>query len=93
MAMTQKDKLRVSVCTMYYRIEGDIYVLQGSRLTDMLNVKAHDFLPITNAKIFSSPNDRFITEVPYLAIQRDAIILVVPLDEQVSDDLARREVT
>lgn len=92
MAITQKDKLRVSIATMYYRVEGDIYVLKGSRLTDMLNVKAHDFLPITNAKIFSSPSDRFIVEAPYLAIQRDAITLVVPLDEKVSGDLAQREV-
>ena len=47
MVYTNKDRVEVIIATSVYRIEGEMYVLAGSRLTDALNSKAKDFFAIT----------------------------------------------
>ncbi|MDP3014265.1 MAG: hypothetical protein Q8M92_08500 [Candidatus Subteraquimicrobiales bacterium] len=81
---TQKEKVRVVICTSLYRIEGDMYILQGSRLTDMVNVKVKDFFPITDAKILSPTEDKVLYTVPYVAVNREDIIMIFPFGESES---------
>jgi hypothetical protein len=79
MVYTSKDKVRVVIATTAYRIEGDVYVLAGSRLTDALNSKAKDFFAVTDAKVFHPTTDAVLFEPEYLAVHRDAISLIFPL--------------
>lgn len=79
MVYTNKDRVRVVIATQKYRIEGEVYVLSGSRLTDALNSKAKDFFALTDAKVFSLDTDQLLYEPTYLAVNRDAISMVFPL--------------
>lgn len=79
MVYTNKDRVRVVIATQMYRIEGEVYVLSGSRLTDALNSKAKDFFALTDAKVFSLETDELLYEPAYLAVNRDAISMVFPL--------------
>ncbi|MDO8885879.1 hypothetical protein [Candidatus Oleimmundimicrobium sp.] len=77
---TEKQKIRVMMCTSLYRIEGDMYIIPGSRITDMFNVKTHDFFPLTNVKVTHSVEDKVFYEVGYAAIHRDSVLLVFPIE-------------
>ncbi len=79
MVYTSKDRVRVVIATSIYRIEGEMYVLSGSRLTDALNSKAKDFFAITDAKIFDLQSGDLLYEPTYLALNRDAITVIFPL--------------
>lgn len=79
MVYTSKDRVRVVIATSVYRIEGEMYVLSGSRLTDALNSKAKDFFAITDAKIYDLQSNELLYEPTYLAVNRDAITVIFPL--------------
>ena len=79
MAYTNKDEVRVSISTSVYRIEGEMYVLSGSRLTDALNSKAKDFFAITNVQVYDIDSGELLFEPEYLAVSREAIITIFPL--------------
>lgn len=79
MAYTNKDEVRVSISTSVYRIEGEMYVLAGSRLTDALNSKAKDFFAITNVQVYDIDSGELLFEPEYLAVSREAIITIFPL--------------
>lgn len=71
-----KSKVRVVVVLDTWRIEGDMHVLQGSRLTDALNSKAKDFLAVTDAVIYEAKSGTLLFQTPYLALNREAISLI-----------------
>ncbi len=81
MPYPQKEKIRVVVYTLSYRIEGDMHIIPGSRLTDILNVKAKDFIPFTDVKILAPQEDVVIHESSYAAVLRDSIIMIAPLEK------------
>jgi len=82
---TEKQKVRVMMCTSLYRVEGDMYIIPGSRLTDMFNVKTHDFFPLTNAKIIHSLEDKVLYELGFVTVHRDSILLVFPVEEDLKE--------
>jgi hypothetical protein len=71
-----KAKVRVVAVVDGWRIEGDLHILSGSRLTDAINSKAKDFLAVTDATIFDAKNSSLLFETPYLALNRDAISMI-----------------
>ena len=76
---TQKDTKRVALYIDDWRIEGDLFILAESRLTDALNSKAKDFIVIGNAKITDARSGEFIAEADYLDVNRIQITLVYEL--------------
>jgi hypothetical protein len=76
-----KDKVRVMIVLADFRIEGDMHVLVGSRLTDALNSKAKDFLAVTAARVRRVDDDAVLYEPEYAAVNRDAIQALFPLEE------------
>jgi hypothetical protein len=46
------DREQVMIFAMHHRVEGDLHLPATTRLSDRMN-QAKDFLPITNAKIYS----------------------------------------
>ncbi len=78
MVYTNKDRVQVVIATGVYRVEGEMYVLAGSRLTDALNSKAKDFFAITNARVFDPQSGDLLYETPYLAVNRDSIAVLFP---------------
>jgi hypothetical protein len=75
-----KDKVRVVIITNAYRMEGDLYILPGSRLTDALNVKAKDFFAMTDVKVYRIVDDALLWQPSYLAVNREAIACIFPVE-------------
>ncbi|TLM64781.1 MAG: hypothetical protein FDZ70_11350 [Actinobacteria bacterium] len=80
MVYTSKDQVKVAVMTDRLRIEGTMHVLAGSRVTDALNSKAKDFIAFTDAAVFSLIDDRLLYEPEYVAVNREAIAALFPLE-------------
>lgn len=91
MKYIKKEKLRVVVYTEQYRIIGNIYYVPGTRLTDTLNVKVKDFIPLTEVVVMDSKENAVLVEVPYLAVYRDSILFVHPFEPEASSEQAETE--
>lgn len=75
-----KEKIKVVILTGLYRIEGEMHLVSGSRLTDIVNVKTKDFFPITNAKIFTE-SDELLYSLNYVAVNREEIVAIFPIED------------
>lgn len=75
-----KDRVRVVVVTNLYRIEGELHVLAGSRLSDSLNSKSKDFLAMTDAKVYRVDGEDALYSPSYLVVNRASIDAVFPLE-------------
>jgi hypothetical protein len=78
---TSKDKVRCVVVAAGWRIEGDVHVLSGSRLTDSLNSKAKDFIAVTDAEVYDVTSGEVAFRPPYVAVNRESIALIFPVNE------------
>ncbi|PKQ15429.1 MAG: hypothetical protein CVT67_09410 [Actinobacteria bacterium HGW-Actinobacteria-7] len=76
---TSKDKVRCVLAVEHWRIEGDVHLLEGSRLTDSMNSKAKDFIAVTDAVVFDAASGRELFRPPYMAVNRTLIAVVFPL--------------
>ncbi len=75
-----KEKRRVIILTNSVRIEGEMHLVSGTRLTDIVNVKTKDFFPITNAKVFADSGEAMY-DLDYLAVNRETIVAIFPIDD------------
>lgn len=80
---TSKEKVKVAIITDAYRIEGEMHLVTGTRLTDIVNVRTKDFFPITNAKVFSQTGE-VLYSLNYVAVNRDAITAIFPLEDMLA---------
>lgn len=87
----KKDKIRVVVYTEHYRIVGNLHYIPGTRLTDTLNVKTRDFIPLTEVVVMDNKENAIFVEVPYLAVFREAILFIHPLESEDSVKQAKSE--
>lgn len=78
---TSKDKTRCVIIAAGWRLEGDLHTLAGSRLTDSLNSRSKDFLALTDAVITDAITGEEISRPSYLAVNREAIAVIYPLNE------------
>jgi hypothetical protein len=74
--LVKKHKVRVIAVVEGWRIEGNLHILSGARLTDAINSKAKDFLAMTDALIYEAKTGALLFETPYLALNRDSIALI-----------------
>ncbi len=72
-----KERKQVVIYTRNHRIEGEIYLVADSRLTDELNVRARDFFAVTNAKVYSLQGDNFLHSVDFVTVNKSAIELIL----------------
>lgn len=80
MVYTNKNAVRVMIITKDHRIEGEMYILEGSRLTDALNAKSKDFYALTAAKMWGVTDNQLIASPEYVAIAREAITAIFPVE-------------
>lgn len=77
---TRRERIRVVIYTLSCRIIGDLHIIPQSRLTDMLNVKAKDFFPLTDVKVMDLKEDIVLQETEFAAVNRDTVVLVAPVE-------------
>jgi hypothetical protein len=90
-AKTKKDSTNVLVYVSGYKILGTVYLPLGGRLTDFLNTKGlgaegEVFIPVTDASIYSIPDDRLIHYTPFLNINKDKILFIFPQDDSMKEE-------
>ena len=71
-----KNKVRIIAVVDGWRIEGNMHILSGARLTDAINSKAKDFLAVTDALIYEAKTGSLLFDTPYLALNRDSISII-----------------
>ncbi len=76
---TSKDKVRCVLAVESWRVEGDIHVLEGSRLTDSMNSKAKDFIAVTDAVVYDVSTGRELFRPPYIAVNRARMSAIFPI--------------
>ncbi|UCD70613.1 MAG: hypothetical protein JSW70_06290 [Syntrophobacterales bacterium] len=76
-ARVKKEKITVKIQTLQNRIEGNVYLLPNARITDMLNQEGSQFIPITDAKIYSLKSGSLVDEAEFVTINKNQVVLIV----------------
>lgn len=74
---TSKDRVAIVALVGAWRVEGQVHILSGSRLTDSLNSRAKDFLAVTDARVYDAASGAMLMDTPYLALNRVSIDMVL----------------
>jgi hypothetical protein len=75
-----KEKVRCHVLVPPWRVEGDVYVVSDSRLTDTLNAKQDAFFAVTDAVVFDLASGAELYRPDYLALNRTSVAAVFPVE-------------
>jgi len=76
-ARVKKEKIPIKIQTLQNRIEGNVYLLPNTRITDMLNQEGYHFIPITDAKIYSLKSGTLTDEAEFVAINKYHVVLIL----------------
>ena len=72
----KKEKVPVKIQTLQNRIEGNVYLLPNTRITDMLNQEDYHFIPVTDAKIYSLKSGGLVDKAEFVAINKNHVVLI-----------------
>jgi hypothetical protein len=80
----EKDIIEVIVYFQNAKIEGEIHIPKGGRITDFINIPTKAFIPITNA-VFSSLDKQNNYNCEYRAgfmeVNKSFITIVIPKEQ------------
>jgi len=79
----EKVKIEAVLYTQQFRIEGEVYTPKGTRFTDFMNAEQryqtrHDFIPVTNSKVYSLSEDKLLYETSFLNVNKNFIVVASP---------------
>lgn len=72
-----KERREVIIFTRNHKIEGEMYLLMDSRVSDELNVRVREFIPVTNAKVFTLNGDCLLYSADFLSVNKHSIDMVI----------------
>ncbi len=72
-----KERREVIIFSRNHKIEGEIYLLMDSRISDELNTRVKEFIPVTNAKIYTLNGDSLLYSADFLSVNKHSIDLVI----------------
>jgi hypothetical protein len=72
-----KERREVVIFTRNHKIEGEIYLLMDSRVSDELNVRIREFIPVTNAKVYTLSGDSLLYTADFLSVNKHSIDMVI----------------
>jgi len=76
-ARIKKEKILVKIQTLQNRIEGNVYLLPNTRITDTLNQATCHFIPVTEDKIYSLKSGDLVDEAKFVAINKNQVVLIL----------------
>ncbi len=76
-----KKRTQVTVLTKHYRIEGEIDLIPGARMTDFMN-KVGKFMVVTEA-VVKDLNDKELVTVEFINVRVNNIEVILPVDSAV----------
>lgn len=74
-----KERKEVVIYTRNHKIEGEMYLLVDSRISDELNIRVREFIPVTNARIFTLSGDSLLYQTDFVTVNKMAIDMVLSL--------------
>ena len=74
----EKIAYEVVILTEHYKIEGEIHLIEGERITDFVRTVDSTFLPITNVTLSSVKDGQVIYKTEFLSLNRDTISIIIP---------------
>ncbi|MEN8188895.1 MAG: hypothetical protein ABFS19_03545 [Thermodesulfobacteriota bacterium] len=77
--MQPGDSTKVVILTKSFRVEGEISLYAGGRLTDYMN-KADHFIAVTGARVLTFDGDE-LAKSAFLNLNRDRVEVIMPADE------------
>ena len=72
-----KERREVVIFTRNHKIEGEMYLLMDSRISDELNVRVREFIPVTNCKVFTLNGDSLLYTTDFITVNKHSIDLVL----------------
>ena len=73
-----KTKLQVVFITERSRVEGEVHIVNYSRLTDLMNAANNNFIAVTHAKVYNLPEGKLVYALDFLDINKNSIIICFP---------------
>jgi len=77
-----KERQKVILYTHNHKIEGEMYLLMDSRLSDELNIRVREFIPVTNARVFTLSGDSLLYSADFLSVNKHSIDIVLAAPKQ-----------
>lgn len=74
-----QTRAKVSILTGSYQIKGYVELVNGARITDLMN-GAKEFIAVTEAEVYEvGGNLRHVLSTPFLNVCRSHIQIIAPL--------------
>lgn len=77
----EQAKVAAIVFLEDYIIEGTLHISLGMRYSDFFNKLKKDFIPVTNASIFSRDKKRLLYKANFMVINKNKIDSITPKEE------------
>lgn len=77
----KKERIRVEIYTNLHRIEADLHIFAGARLTDIMQSReTSSFFALTNVVVYDVASGNELFKTDFIDINRNSIIMVRPLE-------------
>jgi hypothetical protein len=86
-----KKAVRVFIQAAQYSINGEIYILPGSRLKDDLD-QSQKFLPVTHVKVLDQ-DKKVLWETNFLLLNLEQVIWIIPEEDLLPDQASLENAT
>jgi hypothetical protein len=74
-----RERLPVVFITERIRVEGEVHIKPGERLTDFMNIGDNQLIAVTHAAVYNLSEGRKVYSVDFLNINKSSIIVVFPM--------------
>lgn len=72
-----KERKSVVIYTRNHKIEGEIYLVVDARVSDELNARVREFIPVTNARIYTLSGDSLLYTADFVSVNKSSIDMVL----------------
>jgi hypothetical protein len=77
----KKERIRVEIFTNLHRIEADLHIFTGARLTDIMQSReTSSFFALTDVVVYDATGSNELFRADFIDINRNSIIMVRPLE-------------
>lgn len=78
--MSSQDTVtRIVILTKHYRIEGNIALVPGARVTDYMH-EANQFFAVTEADVLTYDGHYRVLRSPFINVNRDLVEVIAPAE-------------
>ena len=80
-----KERKQVVLFTRNHKVEGEMYLLADSRISDELNVRARDFVQVINARVYTLTGDNLLYTADFVTVNKHSIDLLLSKEQEPLD--------